>query len=113
MNNFLLLLTPDARNHLNKVIGSHKALSVSLKKSGCSGYSNVLKIVEIVDNKNIVKFQGINFLLDEDNQKYFNNAIIDYKKDGLNYKLTIENPNTKNACGCGESFALNKDVQYG
>ena len=113
MNDFLLLLTSSAHDYLNKTVATDKALSISLKPSGCSGYSNVLKIVDANNEKKLKKFKGINFLLNEENKRYFNNAIIDYKKDGLNYKLTIENPNTKNACGCGESFALNKDVQYG
>ena len=113
MNNFLLLLTSNAHQYLNKVVGPDKALSISLKPSGCSGYSNILKIVDANNEKNLQKFKGINFLLNEENKKYFNNAVIDYKKDGLNYKLIIENPNTRNACGCGESFALNKDVKYG
>lgn len=105
MNNFLLILTESSKKYLKGVLKDNQALSLGMKPSGCTGYAYVMN-VENVENKQFFTFQGINFLVEEKNQKYFNNSIVDYKKQGLNSKLIIENPSVKNECGCGESFSL-------
>lgn len=105
MNNFLLILTESSKKYLKSVLKDNQALSLGMKPSGCTGYAYVMN-VESTEGKHFLTFQGVNFIVEEKNQKYLNNSIVDYKRQGLNSKLTVENPSVKNECGCGESFSL-------
>ena len=103
MNNFLLILTQSSKKYLSNFLKENQALSIGLKPSGCTGYAYVMNI-EDTKNKEIFIFQGINFIVDDKNRKFLNNSIVDYKKQGINARIVIENPSVKNECGCGESF---------
>jgi iron-sulfur cluster assembly accessory protein len=105
---FALFLTPSAQKHFKKMIGDSSFIKLSLKNSGCSGYAYVLE-TEDKHNSNeqpLARFNEIDFYIPEEQKKAFNNTVIDYKKDGLNYKLVFDNPNAENECGCGESFSI-------
>lgn len=105
MNNFLLILTESSKKYLNNLLKANQALSIGLKPSGCTGYAYVMNVEDTQDKK-VSNFQGVNFIIEDENKKFLNNSIIDYKKQGLNAKLVIENPSVKNECGCGESFSF-------
>lgn len=105
MKKFLLILTESSKKYLQNVLEENQALNIGLKSSGCTGYSYVMK-AEDIQNKEVVNFQGINFIIEDKNKALLNNSIIDYKKQGFNAKLIIENPSVKNECGCGESFSF-------
>lgn len=104
MNEVYLVITPEAKKYLEKIVPSEKSLKIDLKPSGCSGYSYKLT-VEGHENKTHI-FHGINFSLSSDSLNFLNNSIIDYQKEGLNKKLVINSPQAQNHCGCGESFSL-------
>lgn len=104
-----VILTPTAKEHLSKLTNNEKAIQLGVKKSGCSGFSYVTKVIDIANNVEqlLFKVQGISFMILEKDLLAFENCIMDYKKEGLNYKLIFDNPNALNHCGCGESFGLN------
>lgn len=106
MNNFAILLTSQAEEYFSKKINQEKAIQIRLKRSGCSGHSYVLNIVEKTPDN--IMLRSIPFdILDED-KSILNNVLIDVKKEGLNSKIVFENPQAFNHCGCGESFSLRK-----
>lgn len=107
--NFSIFLTETATAHFKKIAQDNKAIELKLKPSGCSGFSNEMKIVSLdsVIGENKYIFQGINFSIPNNSLSGFNNCVIDYKKEGMNYKVVFDNPNAKNHCGCGESFSIN------
>jgi iron-sulfur cluster assembly protein len=90
----------------------HTGIRLSVKKTGCSGYSYV------VDYVDAIKEQDIEIPLVEDYKAYIDKASypllkgmhVDYVKQGLNSKFVFNNPNQTGQCGCGESFTtdLNK-----
>lgn len=109
--NLTVLLTQSGKSHLEKITKNNEALVLGLKKSGCSGYSyNLSTSKDDIIDPSLLKFnvQNVNFYIKEEHISAFDNCIIDYKKEGLNYKLVFDNPNAYNHCGCGESFNLNK-----
>lgn len=106
-----VLLTENATKHFSKLLKENQALLIGLKKSGCAGFAYTLEVHNLENhNPDLRQFciQNVSFLIKENDIAAFDNCIIDYKREGLNYRLTFDNPNAYNECGCGESFALTK-----
>lgn len=87
-----------------------QAFRVSVKKTGCSGYSYAPAIVnEAVAGDLHFLAQDLKVYLDPACLDYVKGLTVDYieeKKDGglKQKKLVFINPNEKSRCGCGESF---------
>ena len=47
---------------------------------------------------------GVKVIVDRDSADIVDGTEIDFVKDGLNETFQFNNPNSKDACGCGESF---------
>jgi iron-sulfur cluster assembly accessory protein len=106
MNNFTMLLTPSAEQYFSKKVSQEKAIQIRLKRSGCSGHSYVLNIVDKAPNN--LTLRSIPFDIIDEDKAILNNVLIDVKKEGLNSKVVFENPQAINHCGCGESFSIRK-----
>jgi len=102
-------VTPAAKGHFQKQLEKTKksAVRISLKESGCSGYMYVIEEV-VQPNPGDVPAPGteVPLLVAPENIAMLKGLEIDYVKNGLNYNLVLNNPNSKNACGCGESFSF-------
>ncbi|RIY34663.1 iron-sulfur cluster assembly protein IscA [Psittacicella gerlachiana] len=103
-----ITLTEAAAQRVKKFLegrGRGIGLRVGVKTSGCSGMSYVL---EFVDELNIddVTFEdkGVTVVVDKKSLVYLDGTQLDYVREGLNEGFKYSNPNTKNECGCGESF---------
>lgn len=87
-------------------------LRLSIKKTGCSGFSYAPEIVKAAKNDDVVIHISPNLTLFVDSNwlNFFQQLVIDYTEDnksGLKQKrLTFSNPNEGDRCGCGESFHL-------
>ena len=110
----MITITPRAieyiKNYLMKKNGM--AFRLSIKKTGCSGYTYAPSIVherdEIKTQDEIVMHDGIKIIIDASWLHLLKEVQIDYieeEKAGLKQKrLLFTNPNEKSRCGCGESF---------
>jgi iron-sulfur cluster assembly protein len=47
---------------------------------------------------------GVTVLIDPKSLPYLEGTELDYTREGLNEGFKFNNPNVKDACGCGESF---------
>lgn len=105
-----ITLTNNAVAHLQKSLkGKQGVLGVriGIKASGCSGFAYVLDFAnEINHNDEIFKGSDIQIVVDKQSLKYLKGTQIDCVTEGLNEYLKFNNPNVKNACGCGESFNI-------
>lgn len=110
---FNITFTTEAIEQILKVLKknpSNNAIHLSLKTTGCSGLSWVIKEVNTRDfNETDFEYsqevQGVNFLFDKSlNLAY--GTTIDYSKEGLNSKFSFLNPREKGKCGCGASFRV-------
>ncbi|MBA3661369.1 MAG: iron-sulfur cluster assembly accessory protein [Gammaproteobacteria bacterium] len=87
-------------------------LRLTIKKTGCSGFSYAPSIVtEALPDDVVIKIEeGLVLFIDPKWLSVFHHLIIDYVEDdksGLKQKrLTFTNPNEGERCGCGESFYL-------
>jgi iron-sulfur cluster assembly protein len=86
----------------------HKGVSLSVKKTGCSGFSYVIDYVENASLEDIAIPLSEDYFICIAKNSYplLQNICIDYVKQGLNYKLVFNNPNQTGQCGCGESFTV-------
>lgn len=108
-------LTPDAVKYIQKQITKHEnsiGIRISLKRAGCSGLQYVLDYVdqaEANDHEFVIN-TDLTVYIDAKSFPFIKGSTIDYQKDGINYKIVFLNPNQSGACGCGESFTIDDDI---
>ncbi|WP_246562476.1 HesB/IscA family protein [Rickettsiella endosymbiont of Dermanyssus gallinae] len=108
-----LSLTAAASLHIKKMLAKQsdeKSVRLSVKQAGCSGFSYVVDYVK-TSNTNDLQFSiddDLVVFVDQSSFPYLKGICIDYVQNGLNGSLKFINPNQTAACGCGESFSIEK-----
>ncbi len=111
----IVTLTDAAAAHIKSMLTKQDGaigFRLSIKKTGCSGYSYVPKMIEQSAEHDIhfLAQNDLDIYIDPECVSFVNGLIIDYVADnmaGLKQKrLVFINPNEKNRCGCGESFTI-------
>lgn len=105
-----LNITSAAAQQISHVLderGQGLGLRVSVKPSGCSGYSYVLDFADEA-NPDDVRFEahGACVYVAPDALDMLDGSEVDYVSEGLNRFFRFNNPNVKDQCGCGESFTV-------
>ncbi len=91
--------------------GKGLGLRVGVKESGCSGYSYVMDYADEVTAEDVVfEAYGAKVVVDPESLKMLDGSTLDFVREGLNRMFRFNNPNVADACGCGESFTLDKAV---
>jgi iron-sulfur cluster assembly protein len=105
-----ITLTESAAKHIRSQIeksGKGVGLRLGVKKSGCSGFAYILDIAqEIQENDTVFENFGAKLLVDAESLPFLEGTELEYIKEGLGHVFKFNNPNVKNQCGCGESFAV-------
>lgn len=105
-----VMLTPSAKQHVLSYLKKHQSLGLrlSVKKSGCSGFSYVMDYVDAPHEGDVIVPMGDGYVIciDKASYPYLKGINMDYVKEGLNHKFIFENPNQTGQCGCGESFIV-------
>lgn len=101
-------LTEKAASHVQSYIarrGKGVGLRVGVRTSGCSGMAYKLEFADAV-NPDDLQFEshGVKVVVDPKSLPYLEGTELDYAREGLNTGFQFNNPNVKDACGCGESF---------
>lgn len=103
-----ITLTDSAAAQVKKFLdnrGKGVGLRLGVKTSGCSGMAYVLEFAdEIAEDDQVFESQGVKVLVDPKSLLYMDGTELDFAREGLNEGFKFNNPNVKNACGCGESF---------
>ena len=103
-------LTENAADHVRRFIekrGGAEGLRLGVKTSGCSGLAYVLEFVDQVEESDeVFESHGIKVIVDRKSLIYLDGTELDFKREGLNEGFEFNNPNVKDACGCGESFTV-------
>ncbi|WP_371152330.1 iron-sulfur cluster insertion protein ErpA [Buchananella felis] len=80
-------------------------LRVAVQPGGCSGLIYQLYFDERVqDGDAIVDFDGVEVVVDRMSVPYLAGATIDFADTIEKQGFTIDNPNAKGSCACGDSF---------
>ncbi|CUR53714.1 Iron-binding protein IscA [Serratia symbiotica] len=104
-----ITITDNAVKHIQNFIKKNidLILRLSIKTSGCSGMTYVLKLVNIINKNDIIfKNKGFKIIIDKKNLIYLDGIELDFVKEGLNESFKFNNPNAINHCGCGKSFSV-------
>ena len=85
--------------------GKGVGLRLSVRTSGCSGMAYTLEFVDETLPEDITfESYGVTVLIDPKSLTFLEGTELDFVREGLNEGFKFNNPNVKNACGCGESF---------
>ena len=85
--------------------GKGVGLRLGVRTSGCSGMAYVLEFVDEIEDSDLVfEERGVKVIVDQKSLVYLDGTELDFSREGLNEGFKFNNPNVKDACGCGESF---------
>ncbi len=106
----VVTLTPGAAEQAKLLLAKEtdaprKGLRVYVEQGGCSGMQYSLVFDEGRDGDVSGEQFGVRVLVDAFSVKYLRGSVLDYVEalSGGGFKLT--NPNARESCGCGKSFA--------
>ncbi len=111
----MITLTDAAVAHIKNMLAKKEngmGFRLSVKKTGCSGYSYVPEIIEQAKENDIhfVAQNDLHVYVDSTHENLLQGLVVDYVAEehaGLKHKrLVFINPNEKTRCGCGESFTI-------
>jgi iron-sulfur cluster assembly protein len=104
----MITLTEAAADRVREFLekrGTGEGLRFGVKESGCSGYSYVVNYADEIGPEDLVfETHGVKVIVDPKSVDVVEGTEIDFVKDGLNETFQFNNPNSTDACGCGESF---------
>jgi len=105
-------LTSNAVEYLRKTLDNKPdmmGIRLGVKTSGCSGLSYTLDFAkDLKEGDQIFESGGVKVVVDAKSFEYLKGTEVDCVQEGLNEFLKFQNPNVKSACGCGESFNVEK-----
>jgi iron-sulfur cluster assembly protein len=82
-------------------------LRVGVKGGGCSGMSYVFEICDNPREKDqVFEHAGVKVYIDPKSLLFLSGTRLDYRESLMGRGFALENPNVKQSCGCGTSFAL-------
>lgn len=85
--------------------GKGFGIRLGVKTSGCSGMAYRLEFVDDADTDDLIfESNGVKVVVDPKSLVYLDGTELDFVREGLNEGFKFNNPNVKDACGCGESF---------
>ncbi|MDO9597909.1 MAG: iron-sulfur cluster assembly protein IscA [Azoarcus sp.] len=101
-------LSESAAKHVANYIakrGKGVGIRLGVRTSGCSGMAYKLEFVdEALDEDLVFDSHGVKVIVDPKSLAYLEGTELDFVREGLNEGFKFNNPNVKDACGCGESF---------
>lgn len=91
---------------INSSADETKSLRVAVEGGGCSGFQYDIKLDDPASDDLIIEKDGVKVLIDPVSLPFLSNAVIDYTRELIGARFTIENPNATSSCGCGTSFSI-------
>lgn len=87
--------------------GRGVGVRLGVRTSGCSGMAYKLEFADEPGPDDVIfESQGLKVLVDPKSLVYLDGTELDFVREGLNEGFKFNNPNVKDACGCGESFTV-------
>lgn len=103
-----ITLTDKAATHVQNFLtkrGKGVGLRLGVRTSGCSGMAYVIEFADALNPEDhTFESHGVKVIVDPKSLSYIDGTELDFAREGLNEGFKFNNPNVKDACGCGESF---------
>ncbi|WP_196137956.1 iron-sulfur cluster assembly accessory protein [Aliikangiella sp. G2MR2-5] len=104
--------TEKAIKHLSAQVESKEAAGIqfNVKESGCSGFKYLLELAFEVSPTDLCFHlnDSLKLYISPEALPLIQGTQVDYVQEGVNFRLDFNNPNATALCGCGESFAVEK-----
>ena len=101
-------LSTNAAKHVSDFMakrGKGVGIRLGVKTSGCSGMAYRLEFVDEMHTEDLIfESHGVKVIVDPQSLAYLDGTELDFVREGLNEGFKFNNPNVKDACGCGERF---------
>ena len=105
-----ITITDNAMKRFKKNLSNNPdalGLRISVKSTGCNGYSYVLDYASVInDMDKVYKVSEVSILIDNESMPFIKGTEIDFIDEGLKQVFKFKNPNATGECGCGESFSI-------
>jgi iron-sulfur cluster assembly protein len=83
------------------------AVRLLVEPSGCSGHRYRIQPADGVrDEDSVFESSGVRIVVDGASLPYLQGATLDVVHEGLSRRVSFDNPNVRESCGCGESFGV-------
>jgi len=106
----LITLTPVAIDKVKSILAEqheNTALRIKVVSTGCSGFQYRMTLEnESGSNDEVLDMDGLKLFIDKESLLYLRGTRVDYVDGDNGAGFKFENPNTKPACGCGETFEV-------
>jgi iron-sulfur cluster assembly protein len=105
-----ITLTDDAVKAIKEKSAGKAGLALTIKSTGCSGYSYKMEYAESEDleaNDKIEKDGAVLYIPKMHSWMLFGMEI-GYQEGDMQSGFTFTNPNETGRCGCGESFSIER-----
>ncbi|HZD40416.1 MAG TPA: iron-sulfur cluster assembly accessory protein [Terriglobales bacterium] len=103
-------VTDRAAARIKQLLAAQKkeeqGLRVKVIGGGCSGLQYKLDFDQAKPTDKIFEKDGAKVLVDMKSLLYLAGTELDYKEELMQSGFVFQNPNVKNSCGCGASFAV-------
>jgi iron-sulfur cluster assembly protein len=104
-----IALTADAARFLAVQLGKRPgcvAVRLAVAPAGCSGLRYRVDPVDSVDERDVTFQCGdVRVAVDPASLPFIQGTTVRLAQEGLRRRLSFDNPNVRQSCGCGESFA--------
>jgi iron-sulfur cluster assembly accessory protein len=104
----MITLTPEAISKVKAILTERKedaGLRIAIIGGGCSGFQYQMTLdKEPQAEDHVMDMEGIKVFIDKKSLLYLNGTTVDYVDSSNGSGFKFDNPNSKAACGCGESF---------
>ena len=111
----MLQITPSAIKEIKRIqqnaTQSDIPLRLRINSGGCSGLFYEISLENSRNSQNSdrhVKINDLDVIVDANSWKYTEELKIDYAEDLMGGGFRFHNPQAKDVCGCGVSFAIAK-----
>jgi len=102
-------ITPSAAEEVRSLLGKPenegKLLRVYVEQGGCSGMQYSMTFDQPRPDDFSVQMHGVSLLVDPFSAQYIRGAVVDFSDSLTGGGFKIANPNARQTCGCGKSFA--------
>lgn len=104
----MITVTSAAAQEIKNLLQEKKKyLRIAVKGGGCSGFSYQLDFVEEVNDMDyVIESNGVTVVVDPKSSLYLNGVTLVYEDGLMGSGFSVNNPNARTTCGCGESFSV-------
>jgi iron-sulfur cluster assembly protein len=83
------------------------AVRLAVERAGCSGFRYRVDHTDVLTAEDAVfESAGVRIAVDPLSLPYVQGTRVDLVREGLARRLSYDNPNVRQSCGCGESFGV-------